>query len=139
VHEITDNSLSQEPQLFDRTIEMEEAQSDHLSTPEARGELDLWEESMQKVAKKLASRQSSDLYRSEERDQVALPDSPPQKDIADFTSEQELEQYIRDKYSEYFAEKEAPKSPSHHHTSSLDKQLFEKKVMFAEGTGGREE
>lgn len=43
-----------------------------------------------------------------------------------------MEKYIRNKYSEYFIEKQQPKSPSHHHTSSLDKQLFEKKVAFAE-------
>jgi hypothetical protein len=49
--------------------------------------------------------------------------------MTDFTSEEELEQYIRSKYSEYFKE-EPPSRTTHHHTSSLDKQLFEKKVCF---------
>jgi hypothetical protein len=50
--------------------------SHRVSTPEdGREEIDLWEESMQKAVKKVRSRQSSDNYRSEERDQVLLPES----------------------------------------------------------------
>lgn len=123
---------------------MEHAESEHVTTPEVqdREEIDRWDENMQKV-KKVTSRQSSDYYRSEERDQVVLPESlpetPPQHDITDFKSEDELEKYIRNKYSEYFTEKEPVKGPTHHHTNSLDKHLFEKKVVFANVADKEEE